>query len=179
MAAATRTTLAVRVAHASPGRWRLRVSRADLESGVAAEASAALDSQAHVFSARINDSARCIIVHYDERHTSTQTLMGALGDSGIVLRLESGSVAAQPAGAPPLSRWLSRGAQQADERVFSASSGATDLRTLLPVSLAALAVREILAGRGTAVPWYALAWYAFESFVKLRRPAQPSDADSR
>lgn len=49
------------------------------------------------------------------------------------------------------------------------TQGKTDLRLLMPLGLGALALRQILI-KGLQIdelPWYALAWYAFDSFTKL------------
>lgn len=53
--------------------------------------------------------------------------------------------------------------------VAKITSGAIDLRLLLPVGLGTLAVTQLFK-KGLQVeeiPWYTLAWYAFDSFVKL------------
>jgi len=53
--------------------------------------------------------------------------------------------------------------------VAKITSGAIDLRLLLPVGLGTLAVTQLLK-KGLQIeeiPWYTLAWYAFDSFVKL------------
>jgi hypothetical protein len=44
-----------------------------------------------------------------------------------------------------------------------------DLRFLFPLSLSLLALRQLLV-KGwqlELIPWYVLAWYAFDSFIKL------------
>jgi hypothetical protein len=56
--------------------------------------------------------------------------------------------------------------------VAERTSGGADLRSIVPIGFALLAVREVIAGRVVAAPWYALAWYAFDSYLKLRRPDQ-------
>lgn len=53
--------------------------------------------------------------------------------------------------------------------VAKITSGALDLRLLVPVGLGTLAVTQLLK-KGLQIeeiPWYTLAWYAFDSFVKL------------
>lgn len=57
----------------------------------------------------------------------------------------------------------------ANRRVHDASGGKVDLRFLVPAGFAALSLRQLLrTGPATAsIPWYALAYYAFDSFVKL------------
>ncbi|MFQ4144629.1 DUF5132 domain-containing protein [Chlorogloeopsis sp. ULAP02] len=51
------------------------------------------------------------------------------------------------------------------------TQGAIDLRLLFPLGLSALAIRQLLM-KGLQIdeiPWYTLAWYAFDSFVKLNK----------
>jgi hypothetical protein len=49
------------------------------------------------------------------------------------------------------------------------TDGAVDLRTVLPLGLGAFAVRQLLFQglRLDDIPWYTMAWYAFDSFGKL------------
>jgi hypothetical protein len=58
-------------------------------------------------------------------------------------------------------------------------NSAVDLRLLFPLGLSILAVRQlILKGlQIEAIPWYVLAWYAFDSFMKLN--VYPPPAPSR
>ncbi|MFN0073823.1 MAG: hypothetical protein ACKVVP_20275 [Chloroflexota bacterium] len=180
MSPVKRATLEVIIAHSSPGRLRLRVSRPAIESGTAVDAARAFDEQAGVVNARVNEAARCIVVHYDERAATLDSLLGLVRQGGVDIKVTSADVPRElMPSRTPLTMWLSRKASNVDERLFTASRGSADLRTLVPVSLAALAVREILAGRTPAVPWYALAWYAFDTFGKLRKPDAGSDRDSR
>ncbi len=56
-----------------------------------------------------------------------------------------------------------------------ATDGIVDLQVLMPLGLSALALRQILV-KGLQIdeiPWYAMAWYAFDSFVKLNRSDAP------
>jgi hypothetical protein len=57
----------------------------------------------------------------------------------------------------------------ANRSVHEASAGRVDLRFLVPAGFAALSVRQLLrtGPKLASMPWYALAYYAFDSFVKL------------
>lgn len=49
------------------------------------------------------------------------------------------------------------------------TNSAVDLRLLFPLGLSILALRQLIL-KGVqleAIPWYVLAWYAFDSFMKL------------
>lgn len=59
-----------------------------------------------------------------------------------------------------------------NEQVRQTTGGVVDLRLLVPAGLGALALRQILI-KGLEldeIPWYTLAWYAFDTFVKLNEP---------
>jgi hypothetical protein len=54
-------------------------------------------------------------------------------------------------------------------RVRQATNGIVDLQLLFPLGLGAIALKQLLQ-KGfefEEIPWYVLAWYAFDSFVKL------------
>jgi Protein of unknown function (DUF5132) len=55
--------------------------------------------------------------------------------------------------------------------VAKITNGVADLRLLLPLGLAILAMRQLLE-QGLEfedIPWYTLAWYAFDAFIKLNK----------
>jgi hypothetical protein len=55
-----------------------------------------------------------------------------------------------------------------NEQVRQATNGFADLQMLLPLGLGALALKQLL-DKGPELeelPWYTLAWYAFDSFKK-------------
>ncbi len=56
-----------------------------------------------------------------------------------------------------------------NKRVAQATNGVVDLRWLIPVGLGALAVRQLRRNglKIETAPWYVLAYYAFDSFIKL------------
>ncbi|WP_035140245.1 DUF5132 domain-containing protein [Fischerella sp. PCC 9605] len=57
------------------------------------------------------------------------------------------------------------------------TNGLVDLRLLLPLGFSALAVRQLFI-KGLQIdeiPWYTLAWYAFDSFMKLNTTNESND----
>jgi hypothetical protein len=160
------------VVHASPGRIRLRVRPADFEGSAIGSAERALASIATVRAVQVNPVVHSIVVTFDARAASTEDL---LSDIGRAIQLVPSEVEPVRQG-PPLRRLdesIVTFFRAADQQIEKKTGGFADLRTLLPVGLAALAAREFLAGRLIAVPWYALLWYSFDSFHKLKKPASP------
>lgn len=49
------------------------------------------------------------------------------------------------------------------------TNGVADLRLILPLALALLAIQQLLRQgfKLEEIPWYILAWFAFDSFIKL------------
>ena len=74
-----------------------------------------------------------------------------------------------PMGKSKVSTRVSNALARANQWVEYKTEGALDLRFLAPLIFALLALRQVLAkspGLNTA-PWYIMAWYAFDSFIKL------------
>lgn len=60
-------------------------------------------------------------------------------------------------------------------QVRKQTNGVADLRLLVPLGLSAIALRQLLT-KGLQIeemPWYVLAWYAFDSFIKLNDASTP------
>jgi len=66
-----------------------------------------------------------------------------------------------------------------DTQTRSLTRGWLDLKTLVPLALGAIALRQLLT-KGLqldAIPWYVLLWYAFDSFVILNRNGETAPND--
>jgi copper chaperone CopZ len=164
----------VRVAHASPGRLRLKVQRELLENGLLHEAEPALNGVTGVYEVRANPLAGSILVRYDSNTVGLAELLGAVNRAGLTIVPEADTPVEQPLqDRSTLSRAIGNLFQGADQRMAKSTSGTIDLRTLVPVGLAALAVREALMGRLGAVPWYTLLWYAYSTFEKSGKGSKP------
>jgi hypothetical protein len=165
----TQESLWLQVVHASPGRLRLRVSREAVASGALEAAARSLATMSGIQAARLNRLASSLVIHYDPAALDEHGLLTALAVAGLPLANLEPSEAAYVPGSM-VGHSIQDAFQTADERVGHATSGQLDLRTLVPLGFAALVLREILAGRVTAPPWYNLAWWAFDSFYKLHLP---------
>jgi heavy-metal-associated domain-containing protein len=153
-----------RVAHALPGRLRLRFDR----GGAAAEALepllAQLREQRGVRAARFNAASQSIVVEYDPAAVTEAVLLRRLP---VAERAGPPSRAAQaPSSAAAeavIRRWW-----EADRSLARATANRVDLRTLVPLALALLAVRQLLlAGELEAAPWHALLWYSYNIFYQF------------
>lgn len=165
------SSLLAELVHSSPGRIRLRVKPEDLGSPKLSGVRQRLTALPGVREVQLNPFARSILVLYDDDSIDPSTLLRAIGQAGVTVVPDS-SLAGRGLMSRPLDESIVSFFGSADEKLRRQSDGFVDLRTLAPVALAALAAREMLSGRLGAAPWYVLLWYAFNSFVNLRRPGE-------
>ncbi|RCJ27991.1 hypothetical protein A6770_24750 [Nostoc minutum NIES-26] len=151
-----------RVISDTPGRLRLRVARAHRQPGEMQRITHALEAQPNVSQVRTNISHGSIVINHDGKDESLKNVISTLVDLGIIFGniTESNSEAAVD---------ISVAVIDLNKRVEQATNGVVDLRFLFPLGLSFLAIRQLLA-KGLQfenIPWYVLAWYAFDSFIKL------------
>lgn len=161
--------LEVHVAHVFPGRIRLKVPREMLDSTALHEAERALTALPGVREVRANPTARSVVIAYDEQEIGLADMLAAVSGAGVTVATPMPPTE-EAADVTPISQSITRFFSTANRSLFDRSKGTADLRTLVPIGLAAFAVREVLAGRFAAAPWYVLLWYSFDSFLKLQRP---------
>jgi hypothetical protein len=122
-----------------------------------------------------------VVVRYDPEQVDLGMLLDTARAGGF-LDLDL----TQPVGSGetdlPLSltaRRIKRTFHEVDVQLGQVTGGRWDLRSVFPVLLGVLAVRQVLAGglQLGVIPWWVLAWYSFDSFYKLnqeRQRASPS-----
>ena len=171
-------TLTVQVVSSIPGRVRLKVAPAYRTQEEMQRVAAALTGLPGMGDVRVTVGTGSILAFFDPERESLDSLRAALGGIGVDL--------GAPAGGTPSAGGAGRTARAAtnvtttlgglDERVGRMANGAFDLRLLVPVGLGALAIRQILREglELEEIPWYVLAWDAFQSFNTLYGDGQGS-----
>lgn len=151
-----------RIVSQAPGRVRLRVSHAHRTPQHVGQIAQQLREHPDVSDVRTNVKTGSIVVHYHRNDRSHEALYSTLKDLGIIFsHVTHGE---SDAGAEVASAFA-----DLNQRVAEATEGRVDLRFLVPLGLGTLAVRQLLV-KGLQldiVPWYVLAWYTFDSFIKL------------
>ncbi len=154
-----RPLAAARVVSATPGRLRVRLPAGAGSDGLAAVMDA-LGGRVEVTRVEARWRTGSVVVEYDP--AAVEAVWGVLGELGL-------PTATRVAGSadPEAARVL--GALTRANDLVARRTGGTDLRTLVPVGLGMLALRQLLRGeqRLADAPWYVLAWYASETFQKF------------
>ncbi len=150
----------LRVVSATAGRVRVRavdlVGHRRLPS-IAEE----LGTWPEVTSVGLRAHSRSVVVHFDPEDATV--MADRLLSLGVDVRA---GVAVSLPGAPPAT--IAAVAATAD-RVVGRRFDGTDLRLLVPLGLGLMAVRRAMRGqeRLADAPWYVLAWYASETFLRF------------
>ncbi|MCS6793716.1 MAG: hypothetical protein N3E45_15785 [Oscillatoriaceae bacterium SKW80] len=151
-----------RIVSYAPGRIRLKVSHQKRIPQYLEALAEKLQEHPDITEVRINVKTGSIVIHYNHNQSARDAVYSTLKDLGIIFsQLNHGE---SYAGAEVANAFA-----ELNQRVAEATSGKVDLRFLIPLGLGTLAIRQLLV-KGLqleSVPWYVLAWYAFDSFIKL------------
>lgn len=159
--------ISTRVVSSTPGRLRLRVAQPHRQSGDMQRIANALQANPNINQVRTNIQNGSIVINHDGDDASVDNLYATLRDLGIIF----GDVAL---GKSDAAAEVSNAVVDLNKRVRQATNNAVDLRLLFPLGLGVFSIRQLLT-KGLqleTIPWYVLAWYAFDSFLKLHATSQ-------
>ncbi len=159
-----------RILSVVPGRVRLKVFGRRRTPEELERVTAALDALSGVSAVQASSLTGSVLVRHDPFGTGIDDLRTALERLGLTLVYEESSERAQGTQA----RWVVEAAEGVNSRV-GRRLGGSDLRLLFPAALGVLSLRQAtrdVPGLDQA-PWYLLAWYAFDSFLKLNYGEAP------
>ncbi len=156
-----------RVVSSTPTRLRLRVAPSHRQSGEIERIASSLQAHPNINQVRTNVQNGSITIEQDGSEGSQENVFASLKDLGIIF----GDIAE---GKSDAAAEVSNAVVDLNKRVRVSTNGVVDLRFLFPLGLASLAVRQLIV-KGIQleiIPWYVLAWYAFDSFIKLHATSQ-------
>jgi Heavy metal associated domain 2 len=152
----------------TPGRLRFKVDRNHRNHEAMAPLTQALKTHLGVYDVRANPHSGSITVLHSPDHTDYDEIYATLQDLGVIF----GDIIGEKS---EVAQDITSAIYDLNRRVKAATSQVVDLRVLMPLGLGVLAVRQLLA-KGLQldiVPWYVLAWYSFDSFIKLHYTSDP------
>lgn len=171
---------AITIAHAMPGRLRLKVAGIKGQSTRAVDLQQRLAAVPAIHSVEVNIGTGSVIIRYDATALSTD------GDSLRALTASFASVCpgfelsqvdvsallsangTATATAPVVSSSLRAFFAKVNENIDTATGGTADLRTLLPLLLFGLGVRSLFTTKKPIVPtWYDFLWFALGTYFML------------
>lgn len=153
----------------TPGRVRLRVLPIYRQPQKIAALINALQARGEICRLKTNIPSGSITVLYSRELLDSQEIINILQNFGI--KFLKNPEYSQIATAQPSSAAIEviQTAKFFNQQVKTATNDLVDLRFLFPLALGTLALRQLIV-RGwqlDLIPWYVLAWYTFDSFLKL------------
>ena len=165
----------------TPGRIRLRVGDSHRQKDKLEPIIAALTQELAIYRVRIQITSGSITVFHSQDHINCDDIRQMLEDLGIIW-VNIASKAANPSQSTSnIAAQIIEVAANLNQRFSSATQGKVDLRLLLPLSFSLLALRQLVV-KGwqlELIPWYVLAWYAFDSFIKLHTLDESGRSEKR
>ncbi|MEA5512446.1 HMA2 domain-containing protein, partial [Nodularia sp. UHCC 0506] len=157
----TAKPISTKIVSNTPGRLRLKISPPHRHPREMQRITNVLKAQSQIIQVRTNVNSGSMIINYDGKNSTLENVLTTLLDLDVTFAdiTEGNSEAAED---------VKRAVINLNKRFEQATSGEVDLRFIFPLGLSMLAVRQILV-KGLQleiIPWYVLAWYAFDSFMK-------------
>jgi hypothetical protein len=154
--------IATKIVSDTPGRLRLRIAPENRQAEKIQHIANFLTAQPHITQVRTNIHHGSILINHDAQTGTLSEILATLGDIGVIF-------ADITQGKTEAATGISHAVIDLNQRVERATDGTVDLRFLFPFGLSVLAMRQLMI-KGLqleVIPWYVLAWYAFDSFLKL------------
>ncbi len=160
-------SISTKIVSNTPRRLRLRVATDHRQPQEMQRIASSLEAQPNIIQVRTNISHGSIVINHEGKDESLKNVVATLIDLGIIFTdiTEGQSEAATG---------ITNAIINLNKRVERVTNGEIDLRVLFPLGLSMLAIRQLFVKglQFEAIPWYVLAWYAFDSFMKLHDTSQ-------
>jgi hypothetical protein len=155
----------------TPGRIRIRVPPIHRQKQKLAPLVSALQEELAIYRVRYNIHSGGITIFHAQEHINSEEILNILQDLGVLLSDLLVKCPVSDNQNSHAAAEVSRVVVKLNQDVKKATQGVVDLRFLLPFSFAVLAVRQLIVKglQFEIIPWYVLAWYSFDSFIKLHK----------
>jgi hypothetical protein len=149
------------------GRIRLRVAHPHRQRKKMEYIAETLTAHPQVDRVQTNVTTGSLLIHHDPEDGGLDNVLTVLEDLGIIIGDLTGGEIARESSAAATS--LTKAIDDLNQRVQRTTNGSLDLKFLFPWGLSLLALRQLRVSgwQLDLIPWYVLAWYAFDSFIKL------------
>ncbi len=168
------TPISTQIVSSTPGRMRLRVAQPHRQSGEMERIINTLKAHPQIDRVQMNPQHGSILIHHAGENGSLNDIFATLKDLGLIF----GGMT--PYGKSQTAAGVTNAVVDLNQRVVKATDGVVDLRVLFPLGLGVLAMRQLLVKglQFDIIPWYVLAWYTFDSFIKLNGTTNSTQKES-
>lgn len=154
----------------TPGRVRLRVAPEYRQSQDIEPLIKLLNERLEIYRVRANIHSGSITIFYAQDHINFERVWAILQDLGVTFsQIPEQQPRRSANGQSDAAASVTHAVTHFNRRVRRATDGKVDIRFLIPLGFSVLAIRQLIV-KGLmieVIPWYVLAWYSFDSFIKL------------
>lgn len=163
--------ISTKIVSDTPGRLRLRIAHAHRQPEIMQHIANTLQAKSNVQDVRTNLAHGSIVIKHNATDISGEDVLATLQDLGIIF-------AEVTEGNTEAATNVASAVVDLNKRVKQATDGVVDIRFLFPLGLSILAVRQLIIKglQFEIIPWYVLAWYSFDSFIKLHGITPPKSS---
>ena len=161
----------------TPGRVRLRVAPEYRQSQDIEPLIKLLNERLEIYRVRANIHSGSITIFYAQDHINFEGVWAILQDLGVTFSPIPEQPRNSAQGQSDAAASVTYAVTHLNRRVRRATDGIIDIRFLIPLGFSVLAIRQLIV-KGLmieAIPWYVLAWYSFDSFIKLHYTSEPQE----
>ncbi|MDJ0730283.1 MAG: hypothetical protein QNJ33_09870 [Crocosphaera sp.] len=160
----------------TPGRIRLRVALSPHFREEIDLMAVSLENELAIEKVRTNLEIGSITLFYHPQSINTVEILDKLRELGLTFSEKSTKTLKVIPGYSKAAIEVTQVTKNVNQGIKKVSNNLVDLGVLIPLSFAFFACRQlILKGwQLETIPWYVLAWYAFDSFMKLQNIEQNS-----
>lgn len=160
----------------TPGRIRLRVDLSTYSQEEIDLRVVSLDNQLAIEKVRINIEVGSLTIFYDSQSINTVDILEQLNKLGLTFSEKSITSSLFIPNSSKTAVHITQVSNNINQVIKQASNNIVDLGVIVPLAFGLLAWRQLMlkGWQLETIPWYVLAWYAFDSFIKLQNTEQNS-----
>lgn len=163
-----------RTASNIPGRLRLRLFHPKSHPELMRLLQTSLNERPGIQQVNANHATGSVIIRYDTSTHTHDSILAMLSDIGVILHnVVAGGGPLDPDHCTSAVQ-ITKAISDLDRRVFQLTGGELDLKSLIPLAMGILGIRQIIReGLGISeVPGCVLLWYAVDAFYRLHQQPQ-------
>ncbi len=169
------SSIQAQIVSQTPGRIRLRVVHSHRQKHKMEPVVRALKERLEIYRVRTNVCSGSMTVFHAQEHIDSDEILAILRSLGVIFPKITAEKSIATNRKSKAAAEITSAATALNQRLKRATKGTVDLRFLIPLGLSTLALRQFLV-KGLQlglIPWYVLAWYAFDSFIKFHYSSEP------
>ncbi|MGK7957842.1 MAG: HMA2 domain-containing protein [Crocosphaera sp.] len=172
----TNSLMVPQILSLTPGRIRFRIDLSHNSKDEITFKIANLENQLAIEKVRTNLGIGSVTIFYDSQSINMREFLDKLREFGFTFSENSTHSLLGISNSSKTAIYITQMTNQINQLIKQGSNHIVDLRVLIPFIFGLLAWRQLMlkGWQLETIPWYVLAWYGFDSFMKFKNSDQNS-----